>query len=217
MKKPLPSNTPDFETSDEIAARKYAEMLRKQAVFWSIGTLVLILFFYVFSSILLPFLAGMAIAYFLDPVADRFERWGLSRVFATSIILALFVVLFIVAVAIIVPVLASQAGSFIERLPATIARLQELISSIDLGFLERYLGESGVASVQSSVEGVLKQSLGFMTGILQSVWQSGLALINLVGLLVVTPVVAFYMLLDWDRMVAKVDSWVPRDHVETVR
>ena len=219
MKKPVASKLllPDAETADDIAAHKYAEMLRKQAVFWSIGALVLMAYFYVFSSILLPFLAGMAIAYFLDPVADRLERLGLSRVLATSIILAIFVALFVIALAVIVPVLASQAGSFIERLPSTVARLQELISTIDLGFLSRYLGDSGVASVQSSLEGVLKQSLGFVSGILQSVWQSGMALINLVGLLVVTPVVAFYMLLDWDRMVAKVDSWVPRDNVETVR
>ncbi len=217
MKKPLSSITPDIETIDEIAAGKYAEMLRKQAVFWSIGAIVLIAFFYVFSSILLPFLAGMAIAYFLDPVADRLEKMGLSRVMATSVILGLFILIFAVALAVIVPVLMSQAGNFIEKLPATVARLQELIAGIDLGFLQRYLGDSGVASVQSSIEGVLKQSLGFVTGILTSVWQSGMALINLAGLLVVTPVVAFYMLLDWDRMVAKVDSWVPRDNVETVR
>lgn len=217
MKKPSSFINPASESADDIAARKYAEMLRKQAVFWSIGTLVLIAFFYVFSSILLPFLTGMAIAYFLDPVADRLERLGLSRVWATSVILVIFVLLFVIAVGVIVPVLVSQAGTFIERLPATVARLQELVSGIDLGLLQRYLGESGAASVKSSLEGVLKQSLGFLTGILQSVWQSGLALINLVGLLVVTPVVAFYMLLDWDRMVAKVDSWVPRDNVETVR
>ena len=219
MKKPaaISQAVPEAETTDDIAADKYAAMLRKQAVFWSIGALVVIAFFYVFSGILLPFLAGMAIAYFLDPVADRLEKTGLSRVMATSVILGLFILVFVVALAVIVPVLASQAGNFIEKLPSTVAKLQELISGIDLGFLRRYLGDSGVASVQSSIEGILKQSLGFVTGILQSVWQSGMALINLVGLLVVTPVVAFYMLLDWDRMVAKVDSWVPRDNVETIR
>ena len=218
MKKPaIRPPVSDIETEDDIAASKYAAMLRKQALFWSLGALVLVAFFYVFSSILLPFLAGMAIAYFLDPVADRLERAGLSRVMATSVILGIFIIFFVVALAVIVPVLVSQAGNFIEKLPSTIARLQELVSSIDLGFLQRYLGEDGAASVQSSIEGVLTQSLGFVTGILTSVWQSGMALINLVGLLVVTPVVAFYMLLDWDRMVAKVDSWVPRDNVQTVR
>ena len=56
-----------------------------------------------------------------------------------------------------------------------------------------------------------------MTTVFESIWSSGLALFNIAGLFVVTPVVAFYMLLDWDRMVAKVDSWVPREHVATVR
>jgi predicted PurR-regulated permease PerM len=126
------------------------------------------------------------------------------------------VALFVVALAVIVPVLATQLGSFIERLPATITRLQELITSIDLGYLERFLGADG-ATLKTSIEGVLKQGAGMLTGVLQSVWQSGLALINLAGLLVVTPVVAFYMLLDWDHMVERVDGWIPRDNVDTVR
>jgi predicted PurR-regulated permease PerM len=221
MKKPVPAKATriaalEIEDADDIAARLYAEKLRRQGLFFLGATAVFAFFLYVFSSILLPFVAGMVIAYFLDPVADRLERLGLSRLMATIIILSIFVLLFVIAIAIIVPVLAGQAGKFIEGLPATIARLQQLIAGIDLGFLERYLG-ADVANLQGSIQGMLQQGLGFATGVLQSVWQSGMAFINLIGLLVVTPVVAFYMLLDWDRMVGKVDGWVPRDHVETVR
>ncbi|NJR13903.1 MAG: AI-2E family transporter [Phyllobacteriaceae bacterium] len=204
------------ETADEIETRRFTEKLRKQLVFWLGATIVLVAFLYVFRSILLPFLAGMAIAYFLDPVADRLERMGLSRLVATILILGVFVILFVLAVAVLVPVLVSQAGSFIERLPATIARLQELIAGIDLGYLERFVGTDG-QGLRGSIEGVLQQGAGVLTGLVQSVWASGMALINLAGLLVVTPVVAFYLLLDWDRMVAKVDGWIPRDNVGTVR
>jgi predicted PurR-regulated permease PerM len=204
------------ETADEIETRRFTEKLRKQAVFWLVATIILIAFLYVFRSILLPFLAGMAIAYFLDPVADRLEKLGLSRLIATIIILSVFVALFVIGIAVIVPVLISQAGNFIERMPATIARLQELIASIDLGYLERFIGQDG-DGIRRSIEGVVQQGAGVLTGVVQSVVASGMALINLVGLLVVTPVVAFYLLLDWDRMVSKVDHWIPRDHVDTVR
>jgi predicted PurR-regulated permease PerM len=204
------------ETADEIETRRFTEKLRKQVIFWLGAAIVLIAFLYVFRSILLPFLAGMAIAYFLDPVADRLERLGLSRLLATIIILSVFVLLFIIGLAVIVPVLITQAGNFIERMPATISRLQELIASIDLGPLEAYVGQDG-EGIRGSLENVVQQGAGVLTGLIQRVVASGMAIINLAGLLVVTPVVAFYLLLDWDRMVAKVDDWIPRDHVETVR
>ncbi|MCU0832197.1 MAG: AI-2E family transporter [Rhizobiaceae bacterium] len=204
------------ETADEIETRRFTEKLRKQAIFWLGATLILIAFLYVFRSILLPFLAGMAIAYFLDPVADRLEKLGLSRLIATIIILSVFVALFVVGLAVIVPVLIGQAGNFIERMPATITRLQELIGTIDLGVLEPYVGEGG-QGIRGSIESIVQQGAGVLTGLVQRVVASGMALINLAGLLVVTPVVAFYLLLDWDRMVAKVDHWIPRDHLDTVR
>src|SRR5690606_23023402 len=58
---------------------------------------------------------------------------------------------------------------------------------------------------------------GFITGLFSSLVSSGRTLIDIAGLFVITPVVAFYMLLDWDKMVARVDSWIPRDHLGAVR
>lgn len=204
-----------------------ANKLRKQAMFWLGATALFVLFFYVFRSVLLPFLAGFALAYFLDPIADFFERKGLSRTAATVTILLLFLVVFILALAIVVPVLASQAVDFAARIPSYITRLRELISStqFDTSWLNNYFGidlstiDLGIdsQSLTESVNSYFQEGIGFVGTILQGIWNSGQAAINIAGLLVVTPVVAFYMLLDWDKMVAKIDSWVPRDHVETVR
>ena len=91
--------------------------LRRQVFFW-IGVLaVFILFLMVFSSILLPFVAGMALAYFLDPVADWLERRGLNRLMATVVILVSFVLIFALSLIIIIPVIAAQASEFITRIP----------------------------------------------------------------------------------------------------
>lgn len=81
-----------------------------------------------FSSILLPFVAGMALAYFLDPVADRLERLGLSRMMATVLILVSFVVIFVLSLVIIIPVLVTQLNDFITNIPDYVSQLQALIA-----------------------------------------------------------------------------------------
>jgi predicted PurR-regulated permease PerM len=190
--------------------------IRRQATFWLLTAAVFVGFLYIFSSILLPFLAGMILAYFLDPVADWFERLGLSRLAATIVILIGFVLCFVLAMMIVIPVLASQLADLISRLPDYFSGLQSLITRFDPGWLEQHIGVDP-NSLRESLSSLLSQGASFLTTLFQSIWNSGRALIDIAGLFVVTPVVAFYMLLDWDRMVAKVDSWVPRDHVHTVR
>lgn len=193
-----------------------AAALRRQVVFWLVAALVLALFIYLFSDVLLPFVAGMALAYFLDPVADRLQRLGLSRMMATVVILVSFVVVLALALIILIPILSSQLADLASRLPDYLGRLQALITSFDPQWLERRFGVSP-NELKEGLNSLLQSALGFSTTLLQSLWNSGLALFNVVGLLVVTPVVAFYMLLDWDRMISKVDSWVPREHLATVR
>lgn len=202
---------------DELVAEAaLAARFRKQIVFWTVTTVVLALFLYLFSDILLPFVAGMVLAYFLDPVADRLQKLGLSRTMATLIILFGFVVILVIALIIIVPILASQLTDFIGRLPQYLSRLQELITSFDPQWLEKTFGVN-LGAVREGLSSLLSEGFGIVTTIAESIWSSGVALFNIVSLFVVTPVVAFYMLLDWDRMVKTVDGWVPRDHVRTVR
>jgi predicted PurR-regulated permease PerM len=189
---------------------------RQQAFFWTGAVLVFGLFLFVFSDILLPFIAGMALAYFLDPVADRLERLGFSRLWATIVILLAFVVLLVLALMIIVPVLANQFADLMKNVPDYIGRLQGLVTSFDPAWIEHTLGVSA-GQLKDGLNSLMTEAIGFVTGLFKSLWSSGLAIVNIVSLFVVAPVVAFYMLLDWDRMIATVDGWVPREHVGTVR
>lgn len=193
-----------------------ATALRRQLMFWLIAAALFIGFLYVFSSILLPFLAGMILAYFLDPVADRLQRLGLSRLWATIVILIAFLVVLLLGLMIFIPVLASQLADFIANVPDYLSRLQNLITGIDPSWLAENL-DVDPNSLREGLASLLTQGAGFVTTLLKSIWASGKTLIDIAGLFVVTPVVAFYMLLDWDRMIATVDAWVPRDHVATVR
>jgi predicted PurR-regulated permease PerM len=201
---------------NEIAAAILAAAFRRQMLFWLAGAAVFGLFLYTFSNILLPFVAGMALAYFLDPVADRLQRAGLSRAAATFLILIAFIVIFTLAMVILIPILASQLADFLSKLPDYLTQLQAVITSFDPQWLEQRFGVDA-GSLREGLNSLLTAGVSFISTLFQSIWSSGVALFSLAGLFVVTPVVAFYMLLDWDHMVAKVDSWVPRDHVETVR
>ncbi|MEM6461917.1 MAG: AI-2E family transporter [Pseudomonadota bacterium] len=199
-----------------MATQVNTASLRRQIIFWLATFLIFGLFLYVFRGILLPFVAGMALAYFLDPVADRLERWGVSRLTATVIILIAFLVIFIIALMIIIPVLASQASDFIGRLPDYAEQLQSLIASTNTKWLTDWIGVE-LPDLKSSLGNLLSEGAGLVGSVFLQIWNSGKALADLASLFVVTPVVAFYLLLDWDRMIESVDNWLPRRHAETIR
>lgn len=189
--------------------------LRRQIFFWLLALAVVIGFLMVFRSILLPFIAGMALAYFLDPVADWLERRGFSRLMATVAILVMFIALFAISLVVVIPILVTQAADLGGRIPGYITQLQALLmseSNLLPGWVSDQLGQ-----IKDSFAALLKEGAGLVGTIFQQIWNSGMALLDIAALFVVTPVVAFYLLLDWDNMVAKVDNWVPRDHVGTVR
>ncbi|MDD9910001.1 MAG: AI-2E family transporter [Ahrensia sp.] len=190
--------------------------LRRQVWFWLITLAFFVVFLYVFRSILLPFIAGMALAYLLDPVADRLERWGASRLWATVIILLGFIVLLTLVLIILVPILSNQLAGLIERMPGYFTTLQSKLADADSEWLQRIIGESEL-NIRENLNGLLQQGAGWASSLLGSIWQSGKALLDVVSLFVITPIVAFYLLLDWDNMVERVDHLLPRDHKTTLR
>ncbi|QOG05100.1 AI-2E family transporter [Aureimonas sp. OT7] len=193
-----------------------SRLLRRQAMFWGIAAAVVLAFIWLFSSILLPFVLGMVLAYFLDPIADWFTRRGLSRLMASLVILVLFVVLIIALILVVVPVISSQITAFVFNLPHYLQRLQVLAIEARTGPLS-WLFQDQEQSLSQDFSDIVRQSTAFFTSFVGQLWTSSLALVNFLSLFVVTPVVAFYLLLDWDRMIDKIDTWVPRQHLTTVR
>nr|WP_316653485.1 AI-2E family transporter [uncultured Gellertiella sp.] len=191
-------------------------ILKRQVVFWIVILALLYLFLMTFRTVLLPFVAGMVLAYFLDPVADWLERRGLSRMMATVVILLTFLLSFVVALIIIIPLVAGQVSDLAARVPDYAKWLQSEISADNLQHMPKWL-VSQVAVIQANASKFLGEGAVFASAVFAQIWDSSKTIIDIVSLLLITPVVAFYVLLDWDRMVAKVDSWVPRDNVAEVR
>ncbi|MEL6088467.1 AI-2E family transporter [Bartonella schoenbuchensis] len=191
--------------------------MKKQVFFW-LGTLIFfVIFMFVFGSVLLPFVAGLVLAYFLNPIVQLLEKVGIRRVFGTILITLFIVVVFVAALTILIPIVSWQIQQFVSSgLPIYVSRIQNFLTESNFDWIGRYFG-SDPNELQTDIKVLLGQSSDFITSLLNSLLRSGKSIVNIISLLVVAPVVAFYMLLDWQRMVEAVDSWIPRDHLETVR
>ena len=189
--------------------------VRRQLIFWAAGAAVFVVLLLLLRSILLPFIAGLGAAYFLDPVVDRLERIGLPRWLATSAITALFFAIAAAGVVLLIPVVQGQVMQLAENAPGYAARIQETV----VPFVERGLSflSRDAAEGPGDATSIITANAGKIIGdIVSRLLSSGLALFNLLALVFITPVVTFYMLRDWDRIVAKIDSWLPRQHRETI-
>ncbi len=201
--------------------------LQRQILIW-LGLLGVTIYGLVaLSGVLLPFAAGLTLGYLLDPLAERLQRLRLSRLSATLILLALFILSFVLILLMLVPVLAHQFAALVENLPGFAIRLQQLATEQGSRLLAAYGGDTlkrlglanglSPADLQNTIGSVVGQGSAYLVGVLKSLWSGGTALFSLLSLLVITPVVAFYILLDWRRMIASIDAWVPLKHRDEVR
>ncbi|MFA5948919.1 MAG: AI-2E family transporter [Hyphomicrobium sp.] len=190
--------------------------LERQVIFWLTAALALVVAIALLRDILLPFVAGIAIAYFLSPVADRLATLGVNRVLASLIIVGAVAMLVAVALVLLVPVVVAQAQQFAVALPGEIERLR---SVLELWARER-LGASYVgfeAELQRASKGLAENWASLAGWAASSIWTGSLAIFNFLALILVTPLVVFYLLVDWHPMLAKVDGWLPRDHAASIR
>ncbi|MGA0593794.1 AI-2E family transporter [Enterovirga sp. CN4-39] len=191
--------------------------MQRQVLYPLGGFVLLLVGLYVLRDVLLPFVAGAALAYLLDPVADRLQRLGLGRLGATILILTVFVLLLGLVLIIAVPLAVQQVVKFAEQVPGYVARLQALMAEHGGPLIREFGGEEALGQIQRSLGDLLGQGANWVTTFMRSIWSGSQAVISVLSIFVVTPVVAFYLLVDWDRMIATIDGWVPPRHRETVR
>jgi predicted PurR-regulated permease PerM len=185
--------------------------VKDQIRYWGIGLLVMAVTLWLLGDVLLPFVLGGAIAYFIDPVADRLERWGLSRVAATAVITVVSIILFAILALSVIPTLITQAIDLVQILPDLFSKLRAFADQHFPSLLEE---NSTARQTLAMIGEKLKEHGG---DFLRTAVQSAMSLLNVMILLVIVPVVAVYLLLDWDRMVARIDNLLPRDHAPVIR
>ena len=188
----------------------------KQFAFWLIALVVTLFFFWYLQSILLPFIAGMVAAYFLDPLADRLVRLGLPRILATTVIILGVILAIVIALLVVLPPLANQIGKLVSDIPDLSRQLMQMGNDLAPAWLKEFLANNG-SDLQSTLTDYAGKAALWLVGFVKTLWSGSQTLLNLFSLCIITPVVAFYLLNDWDRLVAKVDTWLPRDNLGNLR
>jgi predicted PurR-regulated permease PerM len=185
----------------------------RQLVFWVVTFVVLAASLWLLHDILLPFVAGIALAYVLAPVADRGERLGINRTVAALLIVGIFVVSLISLILLLAPLLMQQGSALISNIPGYVKRVRELVVDLNLPWLDWL----GAADSDKTLSDLVGQLATWLLSFSYSLWTGGKALVSFASVLIVMPVVTFYLIRDWHRMVDRVDSWIPVRQRETVR
>jgi len=162
---------------------------------------------YLLSPMLTPFLAAATLAYLFDPLVDWLERRKLSRTLGTVLVLLGLLLLMAVLALILTPLFQAQSRLLMAQLP----RLLDWGQLTVLPWLHSSLGMD-LASSQAEIIAWLKGHVGELTKLtayLPSVGSQGLALLGIAASLLLIPVVTFYMLRDWDRMMASLSEIIP--------
>ena len=185
--------------------------VKDQIKYWTIAASILLIFLWLLGDILLPFVLGAAIAYLLDPIVDRLERLGTGRVLGTILILmAAFFVLFFIFL-LLIPLVIDQFRLLAAAAPDLVTSVQALV----LNQIASISPESeALNSTVSNLSTMAQEKLGILFG---SVMASAISLIDVIMLMVITPVVAVYLLVDWDRILEKINELLPLDHASVVR
>ncbi|MFZ1468301.1 MAG: AI-2E family transporter [Paracoccaceae bacterium] len=184
---------------------------REQVKYWGIATVVFLALMWFMGDVLLPFLVGGAIAYFLDPVADRLERLGMGRTAATATISIAALVIMVLVVLAIIPTLANQLTALVNAAPEIAQRLQGFLTE---RFPELTDSTSTMRQTLAQIAEAIQAKGGELAG---SILSSALGVVSVVVFILVVPVVAFYLLLDWDHMIERIDGLLPREHAPTIR
>ncbi len=188
----------------------------RQVLFWLAALTVTAVLIAMLREVLLPFIVGMILAYALNPVAEALVRAGLPRTAASAAVVALIVLTFAMVAWFLVPPLVAQIQGLVETLPAGLERLRGAVEAI----AKERLGDSFAqfkAGIDKSVAGLQIDWSAIVPAVLASLWARGLAVVNFVSLLLITPLVVFYLLVDWHPMLARIDEWLPRRRAGTVR
>ena len=189
---------------------------RKESFIWIGAGAGLLLVLWLLTPILLPFVLGAALAYLGDPLVDRLERLRLSRTSGVVIVFSTITLGSLAAIALLLPLLQQQLQTFLQRLPEYLQWLQETALPT-LGVTIPDGGRIDAQSLRELVSDNWEQAGSIARELLSKATQSGGALLTVLVNILMVPVVTFYLLRDWDRLIAWIDGMIPRPFVGKIR
>jgi predicted PurR-regulated permease PerM len=168
------------------------------------------------SSILLPFVMGSAIAFLLDPFVNRLDRLRVPRPVGSILVLFVFLALIVAFILLLVPLLETQVVTLVGHFPAYLALARDELDHF-LALLQDRLDADQVARLRDAASDKVGDILSSTGKIITSLLTGGVAVANVLSLIFITPIVAFFLLRDWEVLLATIDSLLPREHAATIR
>jgi predicted PurR-regulated permease PerM len=190
-------------------------MIKATDIFWSIALVVFIFLVILFQAVLLPFVVGFGLAYFLDPVNSKLEKWGLNRTISTILTLVGFFVCILLLVFLIFPLLRAQLIDFIAWLPHGLEQLKQLLSPF-MADIENLFDIKSDSPLKEFASEYIGDAFKWVMTFMGSLISSGAALANILALIFITPVVSFYLMRDWPLIIKTTDSYFPRRNRDTI-
>ncbi|MGB2271346.1 MAG: AI-2E family transporter, partial [Candidatus Micropelagos thuwalensis] len=163
------------------------------------------------ADIMLPFIAGFVVAYLLDPLVDKLENIGLPRLLSSSLVMGTFMLLIVILFTLGLPVIA-------EGIQEAIAALQEQYAKFKLWFAgveDTYLKDN--EDIHNTIKEFSSTAVDNIAAVGQGVLLRGLSFLNILTLIFITPIVSFYLLNDWDRMIEQINDILPPKHATAIR
>ncbi len=188
----------------------------RHALFWTAAALLFAYIVQLIAPALVPFVIGLTLAYFLAPVVDWMARAGIPRWVSAIILLAAITCVIGLVFVFVVPILVQQAMGLIEAAPRELARLGDRVEALARDHLG-YRYPQAENAVRSALESVSTSAPAIIGTFVQEIWKQSSAAVNFFTILLITPVVFFYVVVDWPKMIAKIDSWLPRDGADQIR
>jgi predicted PurR-regulated permease PerM len=189
---------------------------KSQLTFWGITSALFIAFIWIFKAVLTPFVLGMVIAYLLNPLVKRFSTRGIKRTTSTIIILSLFFVVVTAIIIVVAPIVARESAELIKALPGYLDRIIELVQPY-IAWFQEVTGQGSLEDAKAFLKDNISKILSVTGGVAGSLVAGGQAVIGMATTIVITPLVAFFMMKEWPAITDWVEDLIPRDKEKMIK
>ena len=190
-------------------------LFQKTTWFWIITTVVIGALTYVLSGILFPFVLGFILAYVLNPLVAKLEKHRFNRTWATVTVICGLLLTVLSAILVLIPVLEAQAVSFIVKVPTLANTLWTRLQPV-FDMAKEHISEQQLTYIKEALSSQTSELMNEAGTALMGIFTGWSALFNIASFLVITPVVAFYLLADWKIITAKIKDLIPRQNMDFI-
>lgn len=177
-----------------------------------LGVVLLVVFVglvYVLNSVLMPFIASMVLAYLADPLSNYFQRLGMRRTLAVCLVFLILLIVLTASLLILIPLIVQQIKQLGDAVPGIFSWVENVLAPQ----VQEWTGydlRGELTNVREVLVENWRDAGGYLAQALGHIGRSGMAFMTWITYIALIPVVTFYLLLDWNRMLSNIASLVPR-------